>query len=410
MNQQHRQDAAGLPASRRDFLLRTVRLAGGAGALGLLAGCAGGEVPFGEAPAAAPAPPPTAATAGDGDTVVALLLPLGAPGNAGVVAQSMKNAAELAIVESGSVPIRLVVKDDGGTAQGARMAAQAAIGEGARLVLGPLFAHSVAAAAEAARAARVPMVAFSTDANVAGNGVFLLSFLPQGDVERIVRFEVQAGRRSFAALLPDNAYGAVVEGAFQQAVADSGGRVVGLERFSADPARAQEAVTRLAALLPMADVLFLPDSADGVIKAVQMLSAQGADLRRLRLAGTGVWDDPRLLADPLLEGAQFAGPDRSGWGSFVARYRARYSEEPVRTATLAYDAVSLAAAIVRVRGAEGLDVEMLTSPAGFAGVDGPFRFLPNGTAERSLAVMEIRGGAVTVASPPPAAFLSAVQN
>src|SRR6202043_3044230 len=105
----------------------------------------------------------------------------------------------------------------------AQQATQDALAEGVDIILGPLFAHTVSAAGASARARNVPVIAFSTDANVAAHGVYLLSFLPESDVDRIITYAASQGRRSYAALLPDNAYGTVVEAAFKQAVPRRGG-------------------------------------------------------------------------------------------------------------------------------------------------------------------------------------------
>src|SRR5690606_22105227 len=140
-------------------------------------------------------------------------------------AQSMKNAAEMALAEFRNSEIQLLVKDDAGTPQGAQAAAQQAMDEGAEIILGPLFAQAVSAVGAVARPRGIPVIAFSTDASVAARGVYLLSFLPETDVKRIVGYQTSRGKRSFAALLPDNAYGAVVQAAFQQEVAQRNGRV-----------------------------------------------------------------------------------------------------------------------------------------------------------------------------------------
>src|SRR5581483_12123219 len=175
----------------------------------LLSACAGVQQslsqfsnPFSSSAPAGPAQQPL--VAGTGRVKVALILPLSASGNAGVAAQSMRNAAEMALAEFNSPDLQLLVKDDAGTAPGAQQAAQQAIGEGAEIILGPLFAHSVGAAAQIARGRGIPVIAFSTDANVASNGVYLLSFLPESDVDRIVQYATSTGKRSFAALIPDN--------------------------------------------------------------------------------------------------------------------------------------------------------------------------------------------------------------
>ena len=201
----------------------------------------------------------------------------------------MRNAAEMALAEFNNPDIQLLVKDDGGTAPGAQQAAEQALAEGAEIILGPLFAQSVSAAGQVARQRGVPIIAFSTDAGVAAPGVHLLSFLPESEVNRVVAYAAQQGKRSFAALIPDNAYGTVVQAAFQQAVATHGGRVVVMERYPLDRAQMQGAVQRVAQAARQVDAIFIPDGADSVSTIVQGLTASGVP--RKQLVGTGLWDD-----------------------------------------------------------------------------------------------------------------------
>ena len=355
-------------------------------------------------PVVQPTEQPPGSMIGSGQIKVGLILPLSASGNAGVAAQAMKNAAELALAESKTQDIQLLVKDDGGTAQGAAQVAQQVLAEGAEIIVGPLFAHSVGAVGQYARGRGVPVIAFSTDANVAAHGVYLLSFLPESDVTRIVDFAIARGKRSFAALMPDNAYGAVVEAAFQQAVARRGGRVVALERYPVDPARMAEPVRRVAQAAGQVDAIFIPDGADAVPQVVQTLTASGVNLRRVQLLGTGLWDDPRIFSIATLNGGWFAAPDSTGFRNFSTRYRARFGQEPVRTATLSYDAIALIAALVRTQGAQRFSEQVLTNSSGFAGIDGVFRFRTDGTNERGLAVLQVTPGGGQAISPPPRSF------
>jgi ABC-type branched-subunit amino acid transport system substrate-binding protein len=181
-----------LPAGGRvRSALRRLRIAGAAASAMLVAACSGfpgGDLfNFGSSnPSPPPAPAQAAQTVGTGATKVALILPLSATGNAGLAAVSMKNAAEMALAEFSNPNIQLLIKDDAGTAQGAQQATQDALAEGVDVILGPLFAHTVSAAGASARARGIPMIAFSTDANVAAHGVYLLSFLPESDVDRVV--------------------------------------------------------------------------------------------------------------------------------------------------------------------------------------------------------------------------------
>jgi len=370
----------------------------------LLAGCSGNSQYFSSTPPAQNPQAPQGATIGAGEVKAALILPLSAPGNAGIAGQAMRNAAEMALAEFNAPNIQLLVKDDGGTAEAARLGAQQALDEGAEIILGPLFAQSVSFVGQVARARNVPVMAFSTDANVASNGVYLLSFLPESDVDRIVQYATSTGKRSYAALIPDNPYGTVVEAAFKQAVTRRSGQIVALEHYPHDKAGMAAPVHNIAQAAGRADALFIPDGGDAVPDVVQSLAAAGVNTKRLQMLGTGLWDDPRIYTTPALDGGWFAAPDGVGYRSFSARYRARYKQDPVRTATLAYDAVALIAALVKTQGAQRFSQQTLTNPSGFSGIDGLFRFRSDGTNERGLAVLRVAAAGAQTISPAPKSF------
>ncbi len=279
----------------------------------LLGACAGMQQslgqfsnPFGSPQPEGPAGPQQQPQAiGTGQVKVALILPLSAAGNAGVAAQSMKNAAEMALAEFQNPNIQLLIKDDGGSPQGSQQGAQQALDEGAEIILGPLFAGSVPATAQLARGRGVSVIAFSTNSSVAARGVYLLSFLPESDVNRIIDYAASRGKRSFAALVPDNAYGNVVEAAFKQAVGRKG-RIIGFEKYGADRTTA---VRRIAASIGSADALLIADDGESVVATVDALTAAGANLRNIQLLGTGLWDNPRVQASPALQGGLYAAPD-----------------------------------------------------------------------------------------------------
>src|SRR6185312_2041120 len=222
---------------------------------------------------------------------------------------------------------------------------------------GPLFAQSVQAVGQVARGRNIPVIAFSTDANVATRGVYLLSFLPETDVDRIVDYAMSQGKRSFVALVPDNPYGSVVEAEFRQYVARKGGRVVALERYASDPARMGQAVQNIAQAAGSADALFLPGEGDSVPAVAAALTNANVNLKRLQLLGTGLWEDARIFNTAALQGGWYVAPDSNSpnnFRAFASRYSARYSGEPSRTATLAYDSVALVAALVKTQGPRGL--------------------------------------------------------
>jgi branched-chain amino acid transport system substrate-binding protein len=383
-----------------------------AGTAALLTGCSSTSDVFNSRFFSSSPPPPStpaatpATTIGTGQVKVGLILPLSAGGNAGLAGQAMRNAAQLALEEFNQPNIQILVEDDAGNATAAQTVAQQALAQGAQIILGPLFAQSVSAVGQVTRPANIPVIAFSTDTTVASPGVYLLSFLPESDVARIVEYAASRGKRSYAALIPENPYGSVVEASFQQDVARRGGRIIALEHYPHDQAGMVAPVRAIAESAIRADALFLPDGGDVVPGIGQMLVADRMNVRRIQLLGTGLWDDPRIFATPALNGGWYAAPDDSGYRAFSARYRTRFNQEPVRTATLAYDAVALVAALVKTQPNPQLrfSAQVLTNPSGFTGIDGLFRFLPDGSNQRGLAVFRVTPSRPQIISPAPRSF------
>ncbi|HUO55594.1 MAG TPA: penicillin-binding protein activator [Rhodoblastus sp.] len=385
-------------AARRNFL-RTALL-GGAAALSAcsMTGMSQHESPGAPAPSGQ-TPAGNAGTLGNGPVKVGLILPLTQGGGQSAVGVSMRNAAELAISEAGANDITILVMDDRSTPEGAREATQAALAEGAELILGPLFAGDVRAAAEVARPAGKPIIAYSTDLSAASRGVYLLSFLVENYADRIVEFAVSRGKKSVAVLAPENDYANVATGALQQAAARRGMRVALIERYKGGAVAAS--VANVAALGDQIDCIFIPEQAAAMAEVSRALTAKGVDSRKIQILGTGLWNDSRVLNLPALQGAWFATPENAGFAAFAQRYRAKFGSDPTRVATLAYDSVSLAAALARTQGSRRFSEEVLINPTGFNGADGVFRFKPDGSNERGLAVVQINNGTTTVISPAP---------
>jgi len=348
-------------------------------------------------------------TIGTGTVKVALLLPLSATGNAGKSAKALKQAAELALFAYDNPDIILIPKDTQGSAAGAHLAAQQAVNEGAQLVIGPLFAESVSAAAAVTRQGNVPMIAFSTDSNVAGRGVYLLSFLPESDISQIVAYAASQGKQSYGALLPNTSYGTLVEGALRQAVARHGGRVAAIERYALDRQAMMAPAQRLSELAKgdnaQIDTILIPDGPNVIPSLAPLLALNGVNTHKVQLLGSGQWADERVLKEPSVAGGWYPAPSPSGWDDFKTQYQQTYGGEPPRIATIAYDAVNLASALATLPQQQRFSAATLTNPNGFAGVDGIFRFRSNGLNERGLAILEVKsGGDTKVLKEAPTAF------
>jgi len=338
-------------------------------------------------------------TLGAGPVRVGVILPLTQGGGPSPVGVSLRNAAQLAEEESGANDVTLMVLDDHSTPDGAAQAAQAAIGAGAEVIIGPLFSQGVREAGRVAKAAGRPVIAFSTDTSVASRGVYLLSFLIERYVDRITEYAVSKGKKSIAVMAPQSDYGNIAVAEFQQAAARLGVRVVTIVRYA--PGQAAGAAKEIAGVGNQIDALFIPDQADGMEGVSAALIASGV---KTQILGTGIWNDPRVMKLPALQGAWFAAPENAGFNAFAERYRAKFNSDPTRLATLSYDAVSLVAALARTQGAQRYTEKVLTNPSGFNGADGVFRFRPDGPNERGLAVMQIANGAATTLSAAPRSF------
>ena len=343
-------------------------------------------------PAPGPIEPPSTGLPYNG---VAVIVPLTGPD--GPVGTSISNAAKLALSDTGEKTIRITVYDS--AAGGAGAAAQRAIADGNRLILGPLLADDVRAAAPVARAAGVPVIAFSNDEGVAGEGVYILGFTPDQSIGRVVAYARSQGSISFGALVPTGLYGQRATQALHGAVRQSGGRIVSVESYDRSAASIAAAARRLNAKGAM-DAVLIGDS-----KASAAVAAPALKVGPRRL-GTELWGTDRTIGKTTgLRGAWFAAAPDAQFDRLVNRYRARYGKTPYRLASLGYDAVLLA-----VRSAKSWPIgrqfpaRTLVDKDGFAGVDGSFRFGRNGIAERLLEVRAVTPTGSSVVSPAGTAF------
>lgn len=397
-----------------------------------LAACAEASGPGGaasSAPSAAGAVPGNRPTAG----VVALLAPLSGP-NA-ERGQVLVQAAQLALAAPGSP--RLDVRDTASTPAGAAQAAQAALAAGDALILGPLTGAETASVAGPARAAGVPVLAFTNDPAQAQPGVWTLGITPAQQVRRLVGAATAQGKTRFAALLPPSAFGQAMAAALREAAAAAGapppdirihdGTNAGIQHMLRDlsdyanrrgPIDAQIKQARAkhtaegrkeAAELaktpippPPFDVLLLADSGERLAWAASFLGYYDIDPPQVQLLGPALWANAPARGGADLHGAWYAAPDPAARASFDSDYQAKYGAPAPALADFAYDAAAIARVLATSRGSYA--AASLTRAEGFAGVDGVFALRPDGTVRRGLAVFAIHGGGATVVDPAPTAF------
>jgi ABC-type branched-subunit amino acid transport system substrate-binding protein len=344
-----------------------------------------------------PPPPSTALPADGGRHRVALLVPLS--GQHGAVGQALANAANMALLDSNAQNLRITTYD---TTAGAGPAADRAIADGNRLILGPLLGEDADLVARAARRARVPVISYSNDVEAAGGDVFVMGNIPGEAVERVVRVARSQGAVRFAALVPVGTYGEHASNAMLGAVRESGGQMVGMERYDRANGTILAAARKLATKGGYDAVLI----ADGGRVAVQAAAALRGASAKVRILGTELWSgDAAVVRSPALAGARFAALPDQRFARFSAAYRTRFGVAPYRVATLGYDSVLLTLRIARDwRPDTPFPTAHMYDRTGFVGVDGAFRFASNGVVDRALEVREVGSGTARVISPAPTKF------
>ncbi|MEE9376173.1 MAG: penicillin-binding protein activator, partial [Rhizobiaceae bacterium] len=340
---------------------------------------------------------------GNGPVRIALLLPMSAQGGAGVIGKEYANAARIAVRDFGSGRLHLIIKDTKGKAARAALLAEQARNEGASLILGPLFSANVSAASGITKPANMPMIAFSSDAARASRGVYLMSFAPEADVRRTLHYGLSVGTNRVVALLPEGAYGSLVEREMRRVFDEAAGQVVSIIRYARNATSLEKAARAAAPILGNANGIYIPEGGQIPSVLLKAISKLGVNLSGMQIMGSGQWEGVNK-GSSVLAGAIYAGAEKRNFESFARRYSATYGKRPASNTALAYDAVSLAAELIRKDQQAPFSDQAIQSQAGFSGVSGVFRFKSNGRLQRGLVVNRIQTGSSVVISPAPTSF------
>lgn len=337
---------------------------------------------------------------------IGVLLPLSGPHAA--LGRTLLDSAELAIFESARRDLLLLPQDTQGTSAGAIEAINKVVGQGADIVLGPLLSEEVTAVTPIGHANRVPIIAFSSTMEVAQPGIYLLSFPPALEVERVISYAAATGKSRIAALIPESSYGMVIETALREAATAQNVALGPIEHYQAS-VQAMQGPVRALAQIGGFDAVLLPEGGSALRALAPLLPYSGIDVKTVKVLGTGLWDDLSVMREPTLQGGWFAAPPPAARASFAQRFRAAYGTSAPRIASLAYDGVALVAALADAPEGQRFTAERIANPNGFVGVDGVFRFAPDGRIERALAVNEVTPAGITVVSPAPVTFQGLTQ-
>ena len=339
---------------------------------------------------------------------VALLVPTSSPDGGVALARSLENAARLAMADLQGAEIDLRVYDTAGQPEQAAAVARTAVSEGAKIIIGPVFAPTAAAAGAAVAGRGINVLSFSNNPSVAGGNVFILGSTFDNTAGRLVRYAVAQGRGNLLIAHGNDASEVAARDAVTRAAAASGARIAGVTGFELTQQGVINAVPAISSQTRSsgASAIVLTSGTSGAIPFLaQLLPENGVDPSRVQYIGMQRLDVPATaLSLSGLQGAWFAVPDPAFAGQFAARYQATYGGAPHPIAGLAYDAIAAIGALVSQGQSNALTGAALTQPSGFAGVNGVFRLLPDGTNQRALAVAQIQDNQVIVIDPAPRSF------
>lgn len=353
---------------------------------------------------------------------VGMLLPLS--GKYKNLGENLRNAGMLAQFDINSDAFELLFYDTKGTAEGAKEAFNQAISEKVQIILGPVLAAEVGAVKKARSGRDVPVISFTSDTSKVGKGVYTMALLLSNQAERIIRYACEQGKKRLAILAPDDPSGDIAIETAQKTAKQCGMEVTKLAVYnptfinyepyvlsvlpeSVALAKERKEKERLAKKqnkelpppeeepveeeIPIAeqlefDSLFIADTDNRLKSIASLFALYDVTPEVVPFLGMSTWRELSLTQEGALVNARFSDLPSKGFKSFAQKYKETYRKEPVRLASLTYDAVALA----YILGQEDvIDEETITRPNGFAGVDGLFRFNEDGTSERLLGISRI---------------------
>ncbi len=341
-------------------------------------------------------------------------------------ANDMNNNVELVMVDSKDTPAE------------AAQAFKEIVNRKIKIVIGPVFSSAIEAIENDVKRNEITVISLSNNQQLAdkmyGNGgIFIAGMIPEMQIDKIVSFALDKGKFSFAIIAPNNQYGTTIHSIFKEVVKNRDATLVTAEFYengsdktidrvvnrvinsftlSSRITRAKNkknlVVTESDKIYPQ--VIMVPESGKVLSKIAASIKNQNGDERNFKIIGTSQWDDISTVNDPNLVGSWFAAPENKKFREFEKSYFEICHKQPVRVSSLVYDAVALVSKMVDYRNGEIPTaknfVEQTNPPKnGFEGIDGLFRFLPNGLVQRNLAVLQVGNGKFEIAEEPLDRFL-----
>jgi len=289
-----------------------------------------------------------------------------------------------------------------------------------KIVIGPIFSNSVEAIEKLARQNKITVISLSNNQNLINKidkegGVFISGILPEIQIEKIVNYAIGQGKLNFAIIAPSNQYGKTITELLKKFVRSKQGNFITSEFYDNNSKDLDRVVERVinSFILPenltkakkdkdlvisdydriYPQVIMIPESGKIASKIISSIKKQNKEERDFQILGTSQWDDKSIFDSNLIN-AWFPAPENEKFSDLENFYYSKYEKFPPRLASIVYDMIGLIAEITNRKQGQTPNLGDFINfkngdKNGYQGVDGLFRFLPNGLTQRNLAVLKI---------------------
>jgi len=330
---------------------------------------------------------------------IAILLPLS--GKYSKIGKNLLNSAEMAIFDMKNPNLILKKYDTKASPKGARKAFNQAIKDNATIVLGPVFSRSTKAVIPLSQKTKIPVISYSNDVTLAGNGIFLLGYNPLEQIRKVVEFAHSQNIKFFASIAPENDYGILTTKVLSDYLHNNKLKPANMQWYL----KADESLSKSLTILskqteefpPLSVALLVPEGGRTLSSISKRLFDGNLKNSQFRLLGSGEWDSSKVINNKKLEGSWFATSPSKNRKIFRKKFVDNFGYTPIKIASIAYDSIVLTNDLLSNN--SNISDNSIISAESFKGVNGLFRFNKDGTTKRSLSVIEITNRGFAIAKP-----------
>ncbi len=374
-------------------------------------------------------------------TQIALFLPLS--GKNKELGSQLVNSAVLSLFHNDqNNNIELFLVDSKDTAEEAKKSFEKIISKNIKIVIGPVFGQLTEAVEKDARSNGIALISLSNNHELLeranGNGgIFVSGFMLETQIDTLVNFAMKKAKLNFALIAPNNQYGLTVASILKETVENRDATFIVSELYKPNGSDLEQAVERVVnsfkvssrlaegggnkpkkdTLIRESDksypqVIMIPETGKNLSKIISLIKKFNKDERNIQIITTNQIDETYSLNDSNLSGTWFASPDSEKFHQFEKLYYQSYNKFPPRISSIVYDLVAASTRVVdNKKDQTALTIKDFINykpiPSnGFLGIDGAFRFLPNGLVQRHLSVLQVENGRFLVVEQAAEEFLN----